>query len=339
MNSVSPKIKELSMGLLDKAGIYGDVDSIKTIRQSGNNQVFCVKKCSQFYIVKKYFQHPDDLRNRLEAEFSFLEFAYSKIPDFVPKPFVKNIEDDVALYEYIDGTKITNERELGSEYLKQAFKFISALNKGKKLYLENISNASEACFSIGEHLNLIESRINELSMCSERDSKFMTLLEEIIEKWDNEKREVYKKCELYNIEIDKKLEQDEKIISPSDFGFHNAIIQGHFVKFIDFEYSGWDDPAKLVGDFFGQVEIPVDNSHVGDFVKVAFEGLNFSEKNIIRSKLLVDVYKVKWCCIVLNIFLEKNLLRRLFANPNLDVFQQKNIQIKKASKILESFSK
>jgi hypothetical protein len=337
MTSISPKIKELSIDLLDKAGISGDVDSIDTIHQGGNNQIFRVKKNSQYFIVKKYFQHHDDLRNRLEAEFSFLEFAYEKIPRFVPKPYVKNIEESIALYEYIDGVKITNEREVETVNLKQAFNFISALNKDG-IYSKKILNASEACFSIGEHLNLIENRINELSKCTERDSEFKRIINRVAEKWGVKRREVYINCQSHNIDVEKKLEQDEKIISPSDFGFHNAIIRGHAVKFIDFEYSGWDDPAKLVGDFFGQVEIPVHNRHLGDFTRLAFRGKNFTEKNIIRSKILLDAYKVKWCCIVLNIFLEKNLLRRLFANPNLDVDQQKKIQLKKASKILESLT-
>ena len=39
-------------------------------------------------------------------------------------------------------------------------------------------------------------------------------------------------------------------ISPSDFGFHNVLRRpgGHLV-FLDFEHAGWDDPAKLFGDF------------------------------------------------------------------------------------------
>ena len=36
--------------------------------------------------------------------------------------------------------------------------------------------------------------------------------------------------------------QEYKCISPSDFGFHNSIIdrEGN-INFVDFEYSGWDD--------------------------------------------------------------------------------------------------
>ena len=41
-----------------------------------------------------------------------------------------------------------------------------------------------------------------------------------------------------------------QVLSPSDFGFHNAILKesGDLV-FLDFEYFGRDDPVKLMADF------------------------------------------------------------------------------------------
>jgi hypothetical protein len=44
-----------------------------------------------------------------------------------------------------------------------------------------------------------------------------------------------------------------QVISPSDFGLHNAIIDGKgTVHFIDFEYAGWDDLLKTEVDFSEQ---------------------------------------------------------------------------------------
>ena len=39
-----------------------------------------------------------------------------------------------------------------------------------------------------------------------------------------------------------------KIISPSDVGFHNIISQKDKLNFIDFENASWDDPYKLFED-------------------------------------------------------------------------------------------
>ena len=40
-----------------------------------------------------------------------------------------------------------------------------------------------------------------------------------------------------------------RALSPSDFGLHNALrTKDGQLRFIDFEYFGWDDPVKLVSD-------------------------------------------------------------------------------------------
>ena len=40
------------------------------------------------------------------------------------------------------------------------------------------------------------------------------------------------------------IDSNQCCILPGDFGFHNAIRTTKGVKFIDFEFAGWDDPAK-----------------------------------------------------------------------------------------------
>ena len=46
--------------------------------------------------------------------------------------------------------------------------------------------------------------------------------------------------------IKNKYKFSDYILSPSDFGFHNIIIKDKKCYFIDFEYSGFDDPHKLI---------------------------------------------------------------------------------------------
>ncbi|MFX9699951.1 hypothetical protein ABTP10_19680, partial [Acinetobacter baumannii] len=49
---------------------------------------------------------------------------------------------------------------------------------------------------------------------------------------------------------DAAIDPSARCLSPSDFGFHNAVQrpEGQIV-FVDFEYFGWDDPVKLTCDF------------------------------------------------------------------------------------------
>ena len=44
--------------------------------------------------------------------------------------------------------------------------------------------------------------------------------------------------------------RQDRVLSPSDFGFHNALERPDSqLTFVDFEYFGWDDPAKMLSDF------------------------------------------------------------------------------------------
>ena len=50
-----------------------------------------------------------------------------------------------------------------------------------------------------------------------------------------------------------KLVEEDQIISPSDVGIHNMLInKSGLISFIDFEYSGLDDIAKLACDMILQ---------------------------------------------------------------------------------------
>jgi thiamine kinase-like enzyme len=339
MSLVDESTQELAKNLLKEAGFKPNIKTLDPIHQGGNNQLYRVKNGTQDFVLKKYFQHPEDKRNRLAAEFSFLEFAYKTTPQFVPKPFAKNELDSTALYEFVSGRKIGSQQNLKPEYIEQAAHFISELNQAKNQDASRLMNASEACFSIQDHLNTIDNRIIELSQTPLFEENFKQVLNQLKTLWARIKEKALNDCTMYQISTTEMLAQDKRVISPSDFGFHNAIIQSNgMIKFIDFEYAGWDDPAKLIGDFFSQVAIPIDLNYLANFLKRGFKNMDFTDLEVNRIKLLLDSYKIKWCCIVLNVFLEKNLSRRLFSNPNLDIAILKNTQLNKASIILEGLT-
>ena len=115
--------------------------------------------------------------------------------------------------------------------------------------------------------------------------------------------------------MDQALSVEQSCLSPSDFGFHNALIDGaRKLTFLDFEYAGRDDPAKLVSDFFCQPEVPVPLSLHGHFIDRMAEGLGLDAAGVARCRLLLDAYQIKWTCIILNDFLPLGAARRAFAD-------------------------
>ena len=72
--------------------------------------------------------------------------------------------------------------------------------------------------------------------------------------------------------------------------------------FLDFEYAGWDDPAKTVCDFFCQVEVPPPGSSWPVFSAAAAKLAADSGREPRRFAALLPLYQVKWSCILLNEF-------------------------------------
>jgi hypothetical protein len=108
----------------------------------------------------------------------------------------------------------------------------------------------------------------------------------------------------------------ERCVSPSDFGFHNALSGADgSLRFIDFEYAGWDDPAKMVCDFFLQPALPVDTVHYDHFFAGTLGDWPGVERLAVRAKLMQPLFALKWCCIMLNPFLPDLAARARFADP------------------------
>src|SRR5262249_16446012 len=126
------------------------------------------------------------------------------------------------------------------------------------------------------------------------------------------------RTERLGIGLTQEIAEAERCVSPSDFGFHNALRAANgTVYFLDFEYAGWDDPPHMLCDFFCQPRWPV----AFDFFEEVVTGVGayFRQPELLRDRayLLLPVYRLKWCCIILNEFLPVDGRRRQFANTAL----------------------
>jgi len=132
--------------------------------------------------------------------------------------------------------------------------------------------------------------------------------------WDAVRNRIGCETRALGLDMHSRLADAECCLSPSDFGFHNALADddGRLV-FLDFEYAGRDDPAKLVVDFFCQPEVPVPLRHLDRFIAGLAEGLKFDAAARARCRLLLDACRIKWVCIILNDFLPVGAARRSFA--------------------------
>lgn len=121
------------------------------------------------------------------------------------------------------------------------------------------------------------------------------------------------------------------MLSPSDFGFHNALKKpdGTFV-FIDFEYFGWDDPAKLLADFLHHPAMNLTFKQKINFLNGFIGSELFEEEIFRRLKLIYPVVGLKWCLLILNVCSLDVMQRKAFAKGGMVENNLIEIQLEKA---------
>lgn len=338
MNS-TPELYVLISNLLAHAGIDARPETVTLCIGGGNNRIYRVETAAGIFAVKQYFRHQGDNRDRLATEYAFLAYANVATPETTPRPYACNPEAGLALYEFVEGRSF-HVGEIGIAQVDAAIQFFRALNVPHLRATAQLPVASEASFSIAGHLALIDGRINRLLEVvpqSDIDSAALDFFRQLDKFWQQLLARIYSDVSHIDLNLNEALAQKRRCISPSDFGFHNALTGTNGrIRFLDFEYAGWDDPAKTIGDFFAQLEVPVSPEHYDHFVTEIVSMFPEPESLVKRANILRPVYHIKWCCIALNVFMQVHLERRKFANPDLDETALKQTQLTKAEQILQS---
>jgi len=326
--------------LLQSAGLTPTILSSQTCTQGRNNRTYRIQTLDGSFIVKQYLRQPGDTRDRLAAEFAFLSYAQTLAPTCVPKPYCQDVKQGLALYEFIEGQPL-QPQDITAAEVAQAADFFCALNQSHRTTsAQDLPVASEACFSIQEHLDLIAQRINHLEKIvpeTPEDREAQRLIQRLHAYWQERVAKIHRIAKDEGLHLTAALSLQQRCISPSDFGFHNALkMPDGRIYFLDFEYAGWDDPAKMIGDFFSQLALPIPEELFSDFVKKTLQPFDDGAQLARRAQLLRFVYRVKWCCIALNIFLPVHLARYRFANPALQVADFKRKQLDKVAHLIQA---
>jgi hypothetical protein len=324
-------------GLLDATGLKTRALELVQLAGGGNNRLWRVATPAGTVLAKQYFRHESDQRDRLGAEFAFLAHAHAIAPETCPRPLAKDDDAGIALYEFIDGSPL-RPNEIGITEVLAAIDFLRAVNHEQR-QAPSLHAVAEACFSIDAHLKLVGGRIDSVLtvLRTEISPDAQSIATRLDNSWRRCHDAVREASHRLGLHTSATLSDGQRIISPSDFGFHNALRRDDGrLCFIDFEYAGWDDPAKTVGDFFQQPAVPVPAELFDCFANAAAAETDDIDVALARIRLLRPVYAAKWCSIVLNVFLPVHLARRRFADPKLDEAALKRGQLDKAAKQLSA---
>lgn len=314
-----------------------EVVSLAAIGGGRNSRVYrLADAASGQYAVKVYFRHGADGRDRLGIEYTSLSFLWEHGFRCVPRPIAVDRDYGCAVYEYIEGMRIASP-EMTADDVAAAVRFLNDLKRlsGERESLQ-LPPASEACFSgravsenVGQRLlRLHGAASSHALLCAFLDREFVPLRDEIV-RW------AQGRFRTYDLSWEDEIPLAARTLSPSDFGFHNALRRDRAdIVFLDFEYFGWDDPAKMIADFLLHPAMDMSVSLKRQFMAgvLTVHHASFHQ----RIECLYPLFGLKWCLILLNEFLPEHLERRGFANGHkLDRNDLQSQQLAKARAMLD----
>jgi thiamine kinase-like enzyme len=246
------------------------------------------------------------------------------------------------VYEYIEGTRVSSE-EITEADIEMAVEFLARLKRlQRKPASRRCPEASEACFSIQAIMEQLQERLARFPSSKDSTQEHLKVLQAFLREaflpaWRQISIWCQARLQARGIPLTLELREEDRTLSPSDFGFHNAIRRpdGRLV-FVDFEYFGWDDPAKLIVDFLFHpaMELPQDLKR--SFVTQCLRRFDDQGALVYRVEVVYPLWGLKWCLILLNEFLPADRLRRGFAqgspNGHREIYER---QLAKARQMLQ----
>ena len=321
--------------------IYLEIESVVQIKGGKNSRIYkAIRKKSSDLIIKQYFKHKNDKRDRLKTEVTAISFLCRNNIKNIPHLVYSDHEQNIALFEWIDGNPLLP----GHVTYKDIDSVIDFLISIQYLRGNNESqtlpDASEAFFSLKDVLNNVRLRLYRLltqgmhgygkDIITDYLNNKLVPCFQTIENWCK------KQALTWKIDENELLNYDHRILSPSDIGFHNALkLNNGSLVFLDFEYFGWDDPAKMISDFILHPGMTLPESFKQYFVSTMITKLNLNGISN-RLKLFYPLFGLKWCTILLNEFVQSDYERRQFSDiDSVSKFEKLNQQAEKATKQLE----
>ncbi len=336
--------KDTISRLLLQAGLNNGAFEVSSAESGGNNRVWIIAAAGNRYVVKWYVPGLEGSRDRMGAEWAFLQYAKARNIGCVPRPLACDPAHNVALHSVVEGKRLT-PGDIGDDGVDQAAEFLCALNRdeaGQPVHLmkPELPVASEAAFSVAAHFTILDGRIARLEHINETDEATIAarrLVVDLKRDWDEIRQKICDSLDGIGVSLTEELSPEERCISPSDFGFHNALLSDNGdYAFIDFEYAGWDDPAKVVGDFFFQPAVPVPAQYYERFADKVLAIVPNVEAARKRADILCPLFGLKWVCIMLNVFIPQWIDKRpmMTSTENLETIRYR--QLNKAVQALNN---
>lgn len=313
-----------------------EVRAFQQLKGGRNSRVFSVD-CTDGEAVaaKAYFRSAQDRRDRMGCEFRALQLLQEEGLRNVARPLAADEERHVAVYEFIAGQQVASS-EISHGDIDQVLGFLRALKQiATRGAATHFAPASEACLSIDAIFENLDRRFRALEEAARGEPALAQFLAQEFTPFRKNAEDWCRDfCRAQGIDPAREISIEERTLSPSDFGFHNTLRRPDGqLAFLDFEYFGWDDPAKTIADFLLHPGMQVPPALKQQFFAGALEVFSSGPNMEARVRAVYPLFALKWCTILLNEFTLDHGPRRSFAVGASGVWSQ-TAQLEKARGLL-----
>lgn len=261
--------------------------------QGANSHIVRLETKTGPFALKVYPQRPGDQRDRLEVEWQALRFLGASGLKQAPRAIARDDTNRLMLMEWIEGEIIAHHQP-GD--LNDALRFVEGIFRASQdAGASGFPLASEACLSATEICRQIDQRFSGFIGYEPLDQALGELV-----------RPAYaaaRAAVASELAAPSDLAPSERRLIPADFGFHNAIRQQDgTVRYIDFDYFGWDDPVKFIADFVVHPAMSLDTAERAEVIARLTDALPDSVGAAARLKRHLPLYAIRWALILLNAF-------------------------------------
>lgn len=318
-----------------------EVSLIEKIGRGRNSEVYKAVCGDESFAVKLYSDETMEGRSRIDTEFSSLKFLWDNNVDCVPRPHATDKNKNLAVFEFVSGNTVES-KDVSAGDMENALNFLSVL---KKLSMvdgsERLPHAAEACFATEDIVKNIRFRYERLvsirgeGIIYNKLSQFLNNgFAPSFERFSVPAVSLASGASCSDVGL---LDVSKRTLSPSDFGFHNSIKDDDGkLTFIDFEYFGWDDPAKTTADFLLHPAMQLTDKLRAQFVNGMVEIFGGDEGFYSRFQKVYPLFALKWVMIILNEFLPEFVEKRGYADDEGRLNDIRAQQLQKASAMLEN---
>lgn len=306
-------------------------DSAVRIGAGRNSRVYGVTCGEEQYAAKFYFRPTADGRDRLAVEYSSLQFLWHHGLRSIAQPLRADAARQVALYEFIEGDPVEAARASSSDIaqvvaLLRELRALAGRDDAGSLPL-----AAEAYFAPSGVIENVRARLERLRTVDAHGPTYDALRRFLRDEFAPAFASITERVSGGPVGG---LPRHLRTLSPSDVGFHNSLrrADGRLI-FLDFEYFGWDDPAKTMCDALLHPLMRLSPERRTELVQ-GFSGIFGADAGWReRVERLYPLFALKWCMIMLNEFRADQIERRRYVDRQAEevmVIQQRQLDAARA---------